>query len=243
MTLGPAIGTITPSGNRIVEAVVQAMGRDMPEVATLFSRIPVVGDTGGASDYAWERMLDAATLLSHARPDVISWNGTKGGALGFDIDRRLTARITDATGIPASTSALSILDALGALGARSISLVTPYDGAYQARCVAAFASQGFACVSERHSGLIDNLSYASVTASDIAGMTRAAIAEARPDAVVFFCTNFAGAFPAPALEAETGVPVLDSTALGVWGALRTMGAPLAPLRRWGAVFDDALGRS
>lgn len=241
MALGRAIGTITPSGNRIVEAVVQAMARDMPEVATLFSRIPVVGDTGGASDYAWERMLDAATLLSHATPDVITWNGTKGGTLGFTIDRTLTARITQATGIKATTSALSILEALALIKAKTIALVTPYDDAYQAKCVASFAAQGFTTVSERHSGLTDNLSYASVTADAIAAMTRAAVAEARPDAVIYFCTNFAGAFPAPALENELGLPILDSTALGVWGGLRAMGAPLSALRRWGRIFDDGLG--
>jgi maleate isomerase len=237
MIASRAVATITPSGNRVVEAVTQAMAKDIPGIAMLYSRIPVVGDTGGANDYAWDRMMEAAELLSHAKPDVISWNGTKGGSLGFDIDRTLTGRIEAATGVPASTSALAILDALRALGARSIALVTPYDAAYQTKCVAAFGKQGFACASERHSGLTDNLSYASVGADAIAGMTRAAVAEARPDAVVYFCTNFAGAFPAGALEDELDVPILDSTAMGVWGALRRMGADLAPLKRWGRVFD------
>ncbi len=45
-------------------------------------------------------------------------------------------------------------------------------------------------------------------------------AEVQPDAVIYFCTNFFGAEIAPVLEAELGVPVLDSTALGVWGAMR-----------------------
>jgi maleate isomerase len=168
---------------------------------------------------------------------VISWNGSKGGVLGFDIDLQLTARITETTGIPASTSALATLDALTLLAARRVALVTPYDSAYQARCVTAFEQRGYAVVSERHSGLTDNLSYASVTASEIADMTRAAVSEGAPDAVIYFCTNFAGAFPAPALEAELGVPILDSTAIGIWGALRTIKADLEPLGRWGRIFS------
>ncbi len=101
---------------------------DMPGSAALFTRIPVVGDTGGVPGYDMARMIDAATLLSHALPDAISWNGTKGGALGFDVDRALVAEITAATGIPACMlplTALALLDALEALSARRIALITP----------------------------------------------------------------------------------------------------------------------
>ncbi len=181
-------------------------------------------------------MIDAATLLSHALPDAISWNGTKGGALGFDVDRALVAEITKATSIPASTSALALLDALEVLSAKRVALITPYDDAYQAKCVMGFSGQGIQTVSERHSGLVDNFSYGLVPAEEIAAMTRAAVAETRPDAVVFFCTNFFGAEIAPALELELDLPVLDSTALGVWGALRAAGRDPIVLARWGRIF-------
>lgn len=213
-----------------------AMCRDVPGMTAHFSRIPVVGDTGSAADYAWERMLDAATLLSHAKPDAISWNGTKGGVLGFDIDRQLTARICETTGVPASTSALAVLDALHIINARRIALITPYDTAYQRKCIDAFSAKGFACVAERHSGLTDNFAYGGVAKDDIIAMTRAAVAEARPDVVIFFCTNFMGAEVAPDLEDELGLTVLDSTALGVWGALRSAGCSTLPLARWGRIF-------
>ncbi|MBN8535218.1 MAG: Asp/Glu/hydantoin racemase [Rhizobiales bacterium] len=237
MVSGTAIGTITPSGNRVVERVTMAMTRDLPDISVQFTRIPVHGDTSGAATYDWDRMLDAATLLSHARPDAICWNGSKGGTLGFDIDHDLTARITAGTGVPAVTAALSILDALGKLAATQIALVTPYDTAYQAKCIAGFAGKGIETVSEVHSGLTDNFSYGEIAASEIAAMTRAAVAKARPQAVVYFCTNFDGAALAPVLEAELGIPVLDSTALGVWGALGAAGYDLGRLARWGRVFS------
>ncbi len=236
MVEGFTLGTVTPSGNRTVERVVQSMLGDMPGAAALFTRIPVVGDTGGVAGYDMARMIDAATLLSHALPDAISWNGTKGGALGFDVDRALVAEITKATSIPASTSALALLDALEVLSAKRVALITPYDDAYQAKCVMGFGGQGIQTVSERHSGLVDNFSYGLVPAEEIAAMTRAAVAETRPDAVVFFCTNFFGAEIAPALELELDLPVLDSTALGVWGALRAAGRDPIVLARWGRIF-------
>ena len=240
MALSVSLGTITPSGNRVVERVVQAMMRDIPGGSAQFTRIPVVGDTGGVAGYDMPRMLDAATLLSHALPDVICWNGTKGGVLGFDVDRALCAAIREATGLPAVTSAVSILDALSLLKARRIALVTPYDEAYQAKCIAAFAAQGLTTVSERHSGLLDNFSYGLVPADDILGMTRSAILEAKPDAVVYFCTNFGGAEVASEIEKEFDLPVLDSTALGVWGALRAISFQAPSLHHWGRIFSEAM---
>ena len=101
----------------------------------------------------------------------------------------------------------------------------------------AFAGKGFATIAERHSGLQDNFSYGRVTEDEIAAMTRAALGEARPDAVIYFCTNFAGASVAPLIEIEFGIPVLDSTALGVWGALRAANRKLSGLARWGRLFE------
>jgi maleate isomerase len=232
-----ALGTITPSGNRVVEAVTMGIAAAVPGMSAQFTRIPVRGDTGGVTGYDWPRMIEAATLLADARPDAISWNGTKGGVLGFDTDRELCARITEATGIPASTAALAILDALRRLSARRIALVTPYDDAYQAKCVAAFAAKGIECVAERHSGLSDNFSYGEVPAEEILAMTRAALAEGDAQAVVYFCTNFPGATLAPVIEAESPVTVLDSTALGVWGAMRAVGYETQRVTGWGRVFD------
>ncbi len=231
-----ALATITPSGNRVVEQVTQAICGGHPPISTHFTRIPVHGDTGGVAGYDMPRMLDAAGLLAHARPDVICWNGTKGGVLGFDVDRDLCARITEATGIAATTAALSMLDALHRLAVRRIALITPYDEAYQQKCVRAFAAQSFDCVAERHSGLSDNFSYGEISGPEIAAMTRAALADAPADAVVYFCTNFAGAPVAAEIEAETGVTVLDSTATGIWGALGAAGFDPAVIKGWGRVF-------
>jgi len=89
-----AIGTITPSGNVVVERVTTAILADFPEVSGHFSRIPVFGSSDAyKDDYDWDGMLGAARLLSHANVDVISWNGSKGASLGFDADTVLCERI------------------------------------------------------------------------------------------------------------------------------------------------------
>jgi maleate isomerase len=102
--------------------------------------------------------------------------------------------------------------------------------------LACLAREGFECVAEAHAGLSDNLSYAGVPVERIATMARQ-VAASRPQAIVCLCTNFPAAVMAAPLEAELGLPVYDSTALGVWHALRLCGADThlaAPL--WGSLF-------
>src|SRR5690242_17531339 len=104
-----AIATITPSANIVVERVTTAILADFPEVSGHFSRTPVFGSSDHYKDeYDLDGMLGAARLLAHAKPDVITWNGSKGVGLGFDADRALCERIAAETGIAATTSVLAL---------------------------------------------------------------------------------------------------------------------------------------
>jgi maleate isomerase len=232
------IGTITPSGNIVVERMTTAILADFPVVSGHFSRIEVVGSTDpNNDDYDWGGMMRAADLLSHADPDVICWNGSKGGSIGLDADRRLCERITEATGKPATTSSLAILEAFATTGVRRFGLVTPYASGYASRIPPHFHAQGYACVAQAHAGLSDNLSYCTIADADIAAMVWTVSAE-RPDAIILYCTNFPGAHLVAELEAETGVPVYDSVSVCVWKCLRLIGEPTLPGSRWGSLFTD-----
>ncbi len=71
-------------------------------------------------------MLGAAQLLADAHVELICWNGSKGGELGFDRDRLLCKRIEDEFGIPAVTSVLALDSLLQAAGIARIAFVTPF---------------------------------------------------------------------------------------------------------------------
>ena len=231
-----AIGTITPSGNIVVERVTAAILADFPEVSGHFSRIPVFGSSSAYTNtYDWDSMMTAARLLSHAHLDVICWNGSKGVSLGFDADTDLRDRITEATGIAATSSILALDAVLRGSSANTIGLVSPHDDAYQATVVAEFDKRGYRCIAERHSGFTDNFSYCTVPDADIVAMIRN-VAAARPDAIVTFCTNFPAAHLVAPLEQEIGIPIYDTTSIGVWDALRVAGVETARGARWGSLF-------
>jgi maleate isomerase len=235
------LGVITPSGNVVVERVTTALLAAVPAVSAHYARIAVRGAADSIAErYDMDGMLQAARLLADARPDVIFWNGSKGGAIGLGHDRELAAAITAETGIAATTSMLVLADVLRAMGARRIGLATPYSATYQRRLVAEFARWGIETVAESHAGLSDNLSFAFVPLHEIAAQV-AAVAAAGPDVILSVCTNFAGALVAAEAERRHGVPVLDTTTLPLWWALRTLGHDTAPLAaRWGGLFSRAL---
>lgn len=216
---GKILATITPSGNTVVEAVTQALLRDRADVLPIFSRIPVHGGRDPFPDsYDLEGMLRAAELLSHAKPDVILWNGSKGGVIGLQHDRDLCARISAATGIRATTSGLALEAAMARKPLR-LGLVTPYTDAYQRRLMDAFAARGWLVSAEDHLGLGDNLAYAAVPRADIEA--QAGRVAPHCDVLLGWCTNF----PLPLLGTEfAGRPVWDATVLGVQAGLEMMGA-------------------
>jgi maleate isomerase len=236
------LGMLTPSSNTVLEPVTFEMLRGLPDVSAHFGRFAVtrIALTEGAlAQFDTPSVLQAATLLSHARCGVIGWSGTSSSWLGFDADERLCRAIESETGARACTSVLALNEILSHSGARRLALVTPYLDDVQQRIVANYARVGVEVVAERHLGLEDNFSFCEVTAAQIEAMCRD-VAAARPDAIAILCTNLRGAPLVPALESELGIPVYDSVATVVWKALRLAGVDTRGVRGWGRLFEEVL---
>ena len=129
------------------------------------------------------------------------------------------------------------LDAVAASGVHRFGLVTPYLGEVQQRVLENYARAGFTCSAERHLGEHDNFASSEVSEATIAQMIRAVAADP-PDAVAVFCTNLRGAGVVAALEAETGVPVYDTVATGLWQGLRLAGADPRRIAGSGCSFAE-----
>src|ERR1700704_5491144 len=129
MTNRILLGMLTPSSNTILEPISQAMVAGLPEVSVHFSRFKVTEialSPSALAQFDDSEILRAAELLAHAKVNVIAWNGTSSGWLGFERDVRLCERITAATGIPACTAMLALNEAFERAGSKRIGFVTPY---------------------------------------------------------------------------------------------------------------------
>ncbi len=234
------LGMLTPSSNTVLEPVTTALLAEVPEASAHFGRFAVTEIALSAqalAQFAPEEILRAARLLSHARCQVIAWNGTSAGWLGFERDQALCRAITQETGAAACTSVLAINEAFAAWGAKRVGLVSPYTAEVQQAIVANYARAGIAVVGERHLGLQDNFSFSEVEPETLKRLVREVGAE-KPDAIMVLCTNLRGAPLVPALEAELGLPVLDSISAVVWKSLRLAGIDTRRIRAWGRLFQE-----
>ncbi len=235
------LGMLTPSSNTVLEPLISAMVAGVPRVSAHFSRFPVTEialDAHVLAQFDDSKIIEAALLLAHAKVDVIAWNGTSGGWLGFDADERLCRRITEATGIPATTSVLALNEALRLMDARRFALVTPYLDEVQARVIDTYRRAGFDCVAEAHLTLRDNFSFSEVSAAQLEGMV-AQVAAARPQVISTFCTNLNAAHLVPEWESRYGIPVYDTVSTALWQSLRIAGVNPALVKGWGRLFDEA----
>ena len=80
------LGMLTPSSNTVLEPVTTALLSSIPEASAYFARFRVteIALSGDAlAQFDDTEILRAAELLSHAKVQVIGWNGTSSGWLGF----------------------------------------------------------------------------------------------------------------------------------------------------------------
>lgn len=240
MTKRVLLGMLTPSSNTTLEPVTSAMVAGLPHVSAHFGRFRVTEIS--LSQQALQQfdnapLLEAAQLLADAHVDVIAWNGTSAGWLGFEADVQLCREITAATGIPATTSVLAIAEILRAQQITRFGLVTPYLVEVQERIIANFAHEGFDCIAEQHLDLSVNFSFSEVTAEQLTTMIDKVAAE-RPQAIVTFCTNLRAAPLVDEREQALGVPIYDTISAVVWKSLKIVGVDPAGVKGWGRLFAE-----
>jgi len=234
------LGMLTPSSNTVLEPVTQAMVAGLPEVSAHFARFKVTEialSDRALAQFDDSEILRAAELLAHAKVNVIAWNGTSSGWLGFEADERLCERITAATGIAATTSMLALNEILERKEVRNLGIVSPYVDNVQSKILANYEKFGVACGGERHLQLQDNFSFSEVSAAQITEMVRTVAAEG-PSAIAVICTNLRAAPLVEMLEAEIGTPIYDTIATAVWKSLVLAGVDTRRVAGWGSLFRD-----
>lgn len=219
------IGLVTPSSNTCLEPMTYRLldGRD--DVTVHFARLPVTRialDDDSDRQFSEEAMATAAGQLADAKVDVVVWNGTAGSWLGADHDRALAEHLSEVAGVPATTSTLALLEAARVYGVTRLGLATPYTDDVNARVRATYADLGIEVVTDSALGISDNEAFGRVEPEQVAAQLREVAGDTH--AVAVLCTNVRGAMLAEELEAELGVPVLDSVSVTLWHALQLAGA-------------------
>ena len=212
------LGIIVPSWNTVMEYEFQRMGGE--GVSLHSQRIRHTADT--EKDLAWlsTQAPAAAELLAHAKVNAICHGCTGSGFLKTpEEDLALAAELERGTGIPSVTSSSAIVAALRKLGAKRISVASPYEPWLNEKLRVYLEAAGFDIVAMK--GLATQ-AHGSVTTDTVKAL---ALDVLRPgtEAIFISCSNLRTLDIIEAVERESGKPVVTSNQAAMWGTLRKIG--------------------
>src|SRR5215472_4706496 len=211
-------GILVPSTNTTCEI---EFGTLAPDLQVHAARLGKDGDTPFSpsldADVAYQ-----SKLLGHARVEVIALAQTSASLFADDYDAVTVKRMSEASGVPALTSAQAIGRALRALKASRVAMATPYSEEVIGRARRYYETKyGIAVVASESLGGTDSYAIGKMDA----GMAEAAFRRIdRPgvDALVVPGGNFPTMDWIAAWERQFGKPVITTNQAALWAVLQTM---------------------
>src|SRR5262245_16141199 len=209
------IGMIIPSANRMTEPQFHRFAP--PGLARHIARARIAGQ--------WKRPLAemageiavSAKLLADVAPDFIVFHCTDTSmSQGSDGEGRILDIVRDATGIEALATSRLVLEALQALGLRSLLLLSPYRS--NQAVINYLSATGFAVVHDVALGL-KSLEFAAVTPREWAQLARKHD-RAEAQGIFLSCTNTTQIEAIEDIERALGKPVVNSNQAVLWGCVK-----------------------
>lgn len=169
----------------------------------------------------------AALILPGETLDAVVYSCTSASVVIGDAEVR-RAITAGKPGVEAVTPISAGLSALRAVGARRISLLTPYLPETTAPMAALFSAEGFDLAGVTCMGQTDDRAMARIDTGTLAEQARAAVAPGS-EALFIACTALRAAGAIERIEAAAGVPVVSANLATAWNVLRICGDSGAPV--------------
>lgn len=212
------LGIIVPSWNTVMEQEVQRMADGVMSVHS--ARIPHDADTEEKLLWLGTQAPAAAALLAHAKVDVICYGCAAGGFLKGPVDdRALGEKISKETGKPVAVSSAAVAEALRTLGAKRISLASPYAPWLNERLKQYLTAAGFEVMAMQG---LDTQNHSAVTNERIEALI-AGVDRPETQAIFVSCSNFPTLGIIESMEKKLGKPIVASNQASMWKMLRLVG--------------------
>lgn len=234
-TTNKRIGLLVPSSNTTVE--VEFYRALPPEITLHVARCYLTRIEPASIARLTEDVEREAGYLASADVDVIVLGATAPSFLrGKGYDRELIARIGEASGgRPATTTSTALLAALEALGVSKLALSTAFKSEVNDIAIRFLTDNGFTISGSSGLGMVDNLEVGRMQAGSAIEAARA-VDTPDAEAVVLACTNWQSMSVLSELERELGKPVLSTSQVSLWHALRIIGHT-APIEGFGSLLS------
>lgn len=216
------IGSISPS-------VFEALPHDFYKVAP--DRVLQVGVACMVQDWKddeYERALakvdECAKELARRGVQFIHHGGVPLViSRGYGFENELIERIQKIAKVPASTSVVSLMQALRFLGMKRLVVIDPYPDALHDKFIAYLERAGFE-VAHSESMRMDFTKMYTIDLEDVHQFAKQAFAKAnRADGLCFACPQYPIIDVVAKLEQEIGKPVVPASLAQIWQCLKTVG--------------------
>ncbi|MDD1792827.1 Asp/Glu racemase [Enterovibrio sp. ZSDZ42] len=181
----------------------------------------------------------ADSILPNTDLDVIIYACTSGTvAIGSD---RVTELVHQTRPNVAVTNPVTAaLCAFNVLGAKKLSILTPYTEAVNREMAATFSAEGYEVLNIAGFGFEDDTAMTYISPEDIA---QAAISNCDPEADLLFisCTALRATHVLKRVELALDKPVVSSNQVLVWHSLRLLKYP-KPIEGFGVLLDQYLAQ-
>jgi len=216
------IGLVATAPGNSTEA---EFNRYRPEgVAVLTTRTPLTSSTPEGIRQMNESVEAAVAMLAgNSYCDVVLCSSTAGSFVdGRATDDAKAARMSEEYGCKVITSAQCMLRALSAVGAGTVTLLTPSSQALNELEIAFLNSAGISVTAQSGFHLSSPRDILAVQPEEVAELVRKVDCKAS-DAVLLSCSGLHVMELIDSLERELKKPVLASNQFGLWGSLRELG--------------------
>jgi maleate cis-trans isomerase len=211
------LGIIVPSWNTVME---YECARMAPEgVSVHFTRIHHTNDEEETLLRMIHEVPHLAELLGHAKLDAICFGCTGGSFVRPGMDQEITQVIRDKTGIPATTTATALVEAMREMGMARVVVASPYPQWLNDRLAVFLKDHGITVVREKG----QNVECPAFLPPENAEALAREVDAPEADGIFISCTNFRSLEVIDRLERDLGKPVLTSNTTAMWHTLRTAG--------------------
>ncbi len=215
------LGFLVPSVNAVFER--DALAILPPGVSAHFARMKLTRDDEEQIAGLVGHVPQAAADVADAGVSVIAFACTTGslyGGLGYD--QEIIDLIERQGAVRATTTSTAVLEALRAVGARSVTVVSPYEPWLNERVRRFLEANGVEVAAMAGFGLPDGRDCEAVTPGQILAKVQE-VDVPGTDAIFLSCTDFRGMEGAEEIERVVGKPVITSNQATFWEALRLAG--------------------
>ena len=231
-------GLLMPSGNPVAEPEIRAM---LPaDVSPLVTRLALRGSSRLELMAMLDQLEAASALLADAGVDVIVFHCTAVSTFAPELAGEIRQRVQSASNTRCFTTADAVIEALRALEARRVTLLTPYISEVHEREISFLQANGISVEGSAYLGINTNAEMARMTPEAIAEWAHGKFAPSA-DACFMSCTAIRSAPAIAALEQQRGIPVITSNQCMVWYLLRSNGIDADP-GRFGRLFSMNIRR-